>query len=100
MLCNLDEQKCTKCQKYWPDDSSHFRHGMFLIESVSVTQKSNYIHRIFYLKWNNKTRTVHQFQYLSWAMKGVPASVKSFTGFVKQLIEVSDKKYPVVVHSE
>ncbi|XP_063908265.1 uncharacterized protein LOC135126273 isoform X3 [Zophobas morio] len=99
MLCKLEDNECTKCEKYWPDDFSHFRFGMFLIENVSVKKNGSYIHRTLEVKWNNNTRTVHQFQYLSWTLKGVPSSPKNFTFFVKQLIELSNE-YPVVVHSE
>ncbi|XP_063908295.1 receptor-type tyrosine-protein phosphatase T-like [Zophobas morio] len=99
MLCKLEDNECTKCEKYWPDDFSHFRFGMFLIENVSVKGNGSYIHRALKVKWNNNTRTVHHFQFLSWTLKDVPSSPKNFTVFVKQLIELSDE-YPVVVHSE
>ena len=99
MLCKLEEKECSKCQKYWPNDFSHFRFGSFLIECVSVTQNLNYIHRILEVKKNNKTRTVQHFQYLTWTIQGIPSCVKSFTAFVKELNALRDK-YPVVVHSE
>ncbi|XP_063908286.1 uncharacterized protein LOC135126281 isoform X2 [Zophobas morio] len=99
MLCKLEEKECSKCQKYWPNDFSHFRFGSFLIECVSVTQNLNYIHRILEVKKKNKTRRVQHFQYLTWTIQGIPSCVKTFTAFVKELIGLRDQ-YPVVVHSE
>ncbi|XP_063908281.1 uncharacterized protein LOC135126278 [Zophobas morio] len=99
MLCKLEEKECSKCQKYWPNDFSHFRFGSFLIECVSVTQNLNFIHRILEVKKNNKTHRVQHFQYLTWTIQGIPSCVKSFTAFVKELNGLHDE-YPVVVHSE
>ncbi|KAJ3647517.1 hypothetical protein Zmor_019390 [Zophobas morio] len=99
MLCKLEEKECSKCQKYWPNDFSHFRFGAFLIECVSVTQNLNYIHRILEVKKNNKTCRVQHFQYLTWTIQGIPSCVKNFTAFAKELIGLRDE-YPVVVHSE
>ncbi|XP_063908283.1 uncharacterized protein LOC135126279 isoform X2 [Zophobas morio] len=99
MLCKLEEKECSKCQKYWPNDFSHFRFGSFLIECVSVTQNLNYIHRILEVKKNNKTHRVQHLQYLTWTIQGIPSCVKTFTAFVKELMGLRDE-YPVVVHSE
>ncbi|XP_063918944.1 receptor-type tyrosine-protein phosphatase F-like [Zophobas morio] len=99
MLTKLEENGCLKCEKYWPDEHSHFRFGKFLIRSVSVKVKSDYVQQILEVKYDNETRVVRHFQYMTWSNRNVPQSVTNFTSFVTELMEDRDQ-YPFVVHCD
>jgi len=82
-LCRTVEYGSSKCNQYWPVNGFE-RYGEYEVHLVSEhVWCEDYLVRSFYLmnKALNQTRTVTQFQFLSWPETSMPPSIKSLLDF-------------------
>lgn len=82
-LCRTVEYGSSKCNQYWPINGNE-TYGEFEVHLVSEhVWCEDYLVRSFYLmnKATNQTRTVTQFQFLTWPENCMPPNVKSILDF-------------------
>ena len=98
MLCNLIENKKSKCENYWEAKMNNFKvevkkeimHEMYCEREIQLINLSN-----------KEERTVYQIHYTQWPDKGVPES-KDLPIFseINELVDKlnNDTKEPIIVH--
>ncbi|EDV26723.1 uncharacterized protein TRIADDRAFT_55048 [Trichoplax adhaerens] len=102
MLARLKENDVAVCALYWPEKKGKECYGDFEVTLVSEHNWcDDYVVRNFYLRniKNQETRTVTQFQYLSWPDMGIPKDTKNFLEFRRKI----NRSYhgqgcPVIIH--
>nr|XP_033327168.1 receptor-type tyrosine-protein phosphatase N2 isoform X1 [Megalopta genalis] len=101
MLTRLTEEGVAMCHRYWPEEGSELYH-IYEVHLVSEHPWcDDYLVRSFYLKnlRTGETRTVTQFQFLSWPENGVPYSTKALLEFRRKINKsYKGRSCPVVVH--
>lgn len=100
-LCRTMEYGSSKCNQYWPTNGFE-TYNNFEIHLVSEhVWCEEYLVRSIYLKnkLTNQTRTVTQFQFLSWPENGIPSNIKSILDFRRKVNKSYNRKsYPIIVH--
>ncbi|XP_053323030.1 receptor-type tyrosine-protein phosphatase N2 [Spea bombifrons] len=101
MLTSLAENGVKQCYHYWPDEGSN----LYNIYEVNLVSEhiwcDDFLVRSFYLKnlQTNETRTVTQFNFLTWNDHGVPASTRSLLDFRRKVNKCyKGRSRPVIIH--
>lgn len=101
MLTRLTEDGVAMCHRYWPEEGSELYH----IYEVHLLSEhiwcDDYLVRSFYLKnlRTGDTRTITQFQFLSWRENNVPHSTKALLEFRRKVNKsYRGRSCPIVVH--
>lgn len=100
-LCRTVEYGSAKCMQYWPSNGAH-TYGDFEVRLVSEhVWCEDYLVRSFYLKnkRTNQTKTVTQFQFLTWAENDMTPTIKSILDFRRKVNKSYNRKsFPIIVH--
>ena len=89
-LCRTVEYGSSKCNQYWPVNGFE-TFGNYEVHLVSEhVWCEDYLVRSFYLKnkGTNQTRTVTQFQFLTWPENNIPPNIKSILDFRRFVISL------------
>ncbi|KAL3051374.1 hypothetical protein OYC64_001598 [Pagothenia borchgrevinki] len=103
MVTNCTEGGRTKCERYWPADSTPVPHGELIVTLRSEQQEPDWTLREFRVKNRNNSeeRTVKHFHFTAWPNHGVPQGTEvliQFRGLVRRHIERDGAGAPTVVH--
>lgn len=100
-LTKLTEGGKTVCQRYWPEEGSE-RYHSYEVHLVSEhIWCDDYLVRSFYLKnmTTGETRTVTQFNYVTWPDLGIPAAAKTLLDFRRKVNKsFRGRACPIIVH--
>ncbi|KAI0226679.1 Receptor-type tyrosine-protein phosphatase N2 [Lamellibrachia satsuma] len=100
-LTCLTENGVAMCHRYWPEEGSDLYH-IYEVHLVSEhIWCDDYLVRSFYLKnlQTNETRTVTQFNFLTWPDLGIPSSVKALLDFRRKVNKsYRGRSCPIVTH--
>jgi len=100
-LCRTVEYGSSKCNQYWPVNGFE-TFGNYEVHLVSEhVWCEDYLVRSFYLKnkGTNQTRTVTQFQFLTWPENNIPPNIKSILDFRRKVNKSYNRKsFPIIVH--
>ncbi|KAH3719561.1 receptor-type tyrosine-protein phosphatase N2-like isoform X1 [Dreissena polymorpha] len=101
MLTKLMETGEAKCHRYWPEEGSDLYH-IYEVHLVSEhIWCEDYLVRSFYLKnlQTGETRTVTQFNFLTWPDLGIPTSIKALMDFRRKVNKsYRGRSCPILVH--
>ncbi|XP_052246751.1 receptor-type tyrosine-protein phosphatase N2-like isoform X2 [Dreissena polymorpha] len=101
MLTKLTETGEAKCHRYWPEEGSDLYH-IYEVHLVSEhIWCEDYLVRSFYLKnlQTGETRTVTQFNFLTWPDLGIPTSIKALLDFRRKVNKsYRGRSCPILVH--
>ncbi|XP_033963190.1 receptor-type tyrosine-protein phosphatase H-like isoform X2 [Pseudochaenichthys georgianus] len=103
MVTNCTEGGRTKCEQYWPADSTPVPQGELIVTLRSERQEPDWTLREFRVKNRNNSeeRTVKHFHFTAWPDHGVPEGTEvliQFRGLVRRHIERDGAGAPTVVH--
>lgn len=100
-LCRTVEYGSSKCHQYWPQNGFE-TYDDFEVHLVSEhVWCEDYLVRSFYLKnkSTNQTRTVTQFQFLTWPENSMPPNIKAILDFRRKVNKSYNRKsFPIIVH--
>ncbi|XP_015763700.1 PREDICTED: receptor-type tyrosine-protein phosphatase T-like [Acropora digitifera] len=97
MLTNLVEQGKSKCEQYWPNDTSEY--GGIKVTLLKTENFANYVIRSFFVIKGSEKRDLFQFHYTTWPDRGVPQNSTALLAFRwKVYARQQLTEGPLVVH--
>lgn len=100
-LCRPVENGSLKCYQYWPSNGFEVYHKYEVHLVSEHVWCEDYLVRNFFIKnlETNQTRTVTQFNYLTWSENELPLSTKSILEFRRKVNKsYKSKSCPIIVH--
>uniref|UniRef100_A0A0N5B6R9 Tyrosine-protein phosphatase domain-containing protein n=1 Tax=Strongyloides papillosus TaxID=174720 RepID=A0A0N5B6R9_STREA len=99
MLCELEEDNCEKCHKYWPDLMTKKAYGGIVVsnEKEDFNKYPNVVIRTFRIQLGDKKRTIIQYHMKSWPDRLIPTGTPIICCMLREVQLVSGLN-PIVVH--